>query len=93
METWAAAFMLLGNQFKDLGLKGDQGVEAVLAQQLLRRRASRSANWKPIFEQLSYFDKLPENAQRAPPRRRDRTSPTPTTNEFHGMLSAWFAAT
>src|SRR3712207_1455858 len=28
METWAAAFILLGNQFKDLGLKSGQGVEA-----------------------------------------------------------------
>src|SRR5437764_7326168 len=30
METWAAAITLLGNQYKDMGLKGDQGVEAVL---------------------------------------------------------------
>src|SRR5207249_6400730 len=30
METWAAAITLLGDQFKDMGLKGDQGVEAVL---------------------------------------------------------------
>ena len=29
MESWAAAFMLLGNQFKDLGLKADQGVRVL----------------------------------------------------------------
>ena len=30
METWAAAFALLGGQFKDLGLSGEAGVETVL---------------------------------------------------------------
>ena len=30
METWAAAFILLGNQYRDMNLKGDEGVEAVL---------------------------------------------------------------
>ena len=63
METWAAAFILLGNQFKDLGLKGDEGVEAVL-------RSDFTGQGKPIgeletnVEQLGFFDKLPENAQR-----------------------------
>jgi len=63
METWAAAFMLLGNQFRDLGLKGGEGVEAVL-------RNSFTTDGKPIgqletnAEQLGFFDALPENAQR-----------------------------
>jgi len=30
METWAVAFILLGNQYRDMKLKGDEGVEAVL---------------------------------------------------------------
>ena len=30
METWLAAFILLGNQFRDMGLKGSQGVEEML---------------------------------------------------------------
>ena len=34
METWAAAFILLGNQFQDMGLKGEEGVEAVAPQRL-----------------------------------------------------------
>src|SRR4051794_29338404 len=63
METWAAAFILLSNQFKDMGLKGQEGVEMVL-------RDSFSGQGKPIgeletnVEQLGFFDKLPENAQR-----------------------------
>ena len=30
MKTWTAAFILLANQFKDLGLKGTEGVETIL---------------------------------------------------------------
>ena len=62
METWAAAFMLLGNQFRELGLKGDEGVETVL-------RSDFSSQNKPIdqletnAEQLGFFDTLPEKAQ------------------------------
>ena len=43
METWAAAFMLLGNQFKDIGLKGDEGVESVL-------RDNFTGQGKPVGE-------------------------------------------
>src|SRR3954454_18218431 len=64
METWAAAFILLGNQYRQMKLKGDAGVEAVL-------RNSFSTAGKPIGElepniqQLSFFDALPERAQLA----------------------------
>src|SRR4051794_25793512 len=60
MKTWMAAFLLLSNQFKELGLSG--GVEGVLRTDFL-------AHNKPIgeletnLEQLSFFDKLPESAQ------------------------------
>jgi uncharacterized protein YbaP (TraB family) len=53
---------LLGNQFRDLGLKGDEGVETVL-------RSDFSSQNKPIdqletnAEQLGFFDTLPEKAQ------------------------------
>src|SRR6266496_2108875 len=63
METWAAAITLLGDQFKNMGLKGDQGVEAVL-------RNTFISQGKPIgelesnVEQLGFFDTLPERAQR-----------------------------
>jgi uncharacterized protein YbaP (TraB family) len=87
MKSWTAAFILLGNQFKDLGLKGDQGVEMVL-------RNSFSGQGKPVgelesnVEQLSFFDKLPEAAQRellegAIDQSGDMKA------EFHEMLAAW----
>jgi uncharacterized protein YbaP (TraB family) len=87
METWAAAFMLLGNQFKDMGLKAGEGVEPVL------RQAFTSAG-KPIgelesnVEQLGFFDRLPEKAQRdllegAIDQLGDMNK------EFGGMLASW----
>ncbi len=46
------------------GAEGQRKASKRSAQRLSRARASRSANWKAIFEQLSFFDKLPEKAQR-----------------------------
>lgn len=87
METWAAAFILLGNQFRDMGLKGEDGVEIVL-------RNEFTSEGKPIGEletnlqQLSFFDKLPESAQRQLLEGAiDQSSESKT--EFNQMLSAW----
>ena len=82
METWTAAFMLLGNQFKDLGLKGDEGVEKVL-------RDSFASKGKPIgeletnVEQLGFFDKLPgKRAARSCSKARStsRRASTPSSS-------------
>ena len=87
METWAAAFILLGNQFKDLGLKGDQGVEMVL-------RNAFTGQGKPVgelesnVEQLGFFDKLPQAAQRELLEGAIDQSGDMKT-EFHQMLAAW----
>jgi uncharacterized protein YbaP (TraB family) len=87
METWAAAFMLLGNQYRDLGLKGGEGVEAVL-------RSSFSSEGKPIgeletnAEQLGFFDALPEHAQRQLLEGAIE-APGDTSKEFGKMLSSW----
>ena len=87
METWAAAFMLLGNQFRDLGLKGGEGVEAVL-------RNSFTTDGKPIgeletnAEQLGFFDALPENAQRQLLEGAIE-APGDTQKDFKGMLASW----
>ena len=87
METWAAAFMLLGNQFRAMGLKGGEGVEAVL-------RNSFTSQGKPIGqfetnrEQLSFFDALPEAAQRQL-LEGAIDEPKNMAKDFHGMLSAW----
>lgn len=87
METWAAAFILLGNEFKEMGLKGQEGVEMVL-------RSAFANQGKPIgelesnVEQLSFFDKLPETAQRQLLEGAiDQSSESRA--EFNAMLSAW----
>jgi uncharacterized protein YbaP (TraB family) len=87
METWAAAFMLLGNQFKAMGLKTGEGVESVL-------RASFATQGKTIGElesnreQLAFFDVLPEQAQRALLEGAIEDSKN-MSQEFDRMLSSW----
>ena len=85
MKTWTAAIVLLGGRFKELGLSG--GVEGVL-------RNDFSTKGKPVgelesnLEQLSYFDKLPEAAQRALLEGAiDETESMDA--ELGGMLRAW----
>ena len=87
METWFAAFQLLGVQFRALGLQGQAGPEEALKQVF-------TAAKKPIgqletnAEQLGYFDTLSEKAQRDL-LEGSIDAPTNTAKEFHGMLSAW----
>lgn len=85
MKTWTASVILLGNKFREMGLSG--GVEGVL-------RNDFSTKGKPIgeletnIEQLSYFDRLPETAQRALLEGAidDKDS---MNSELAGMLKAW----
>ena len=87
METWAAAFILLGNQYRAMNLKGEEGVEAVL-------RSNFSTAGKPIGEletnvqQLGFFDALPERAQVALLEGAIDSSDA-ADKEFSGMLKAW----
>lgn len=87
METWAAAFILLGNQFRDMGLKGGEGVETVL-------RNSFSNKGKPVaelesnLEQLGFFDTLPEKAQRQLLEGAIGGGKN-MRKDFGGMLAAW----
>ena len=87
METWAAAFILLGNQYREMHLKGDSGVEAVL-------RDTFGTEGKPIgeletnLEQFGFFDRLPEKAQAALLEGAIDDSKSADA-EFTGMLSAW----
>lgn len=87
MESWAAAFVLLGPQFQSLSLDGDEGVEAVLRQRF-------AAAGKPVgelesnVEQLRIFDSLPESAQRA--LLEGAIAPTAEFRaQFDQMLTAW----
>ena len=87
METWAASFTLLGVQFQMLGVEGEQGVEAVL-------RRSFSAAGKQVSqletnqEQLAFFDRLPEAAQREL-LEGSIDNPTEMRSKFDGMLKSW----
>jgi uncharacterized protein YbaP (TraB family) len=89
METWAASFTLLGVQFQMLGVEGEQGVEAVL-------RKSFAAAGKPVAqletnqEQLSFFDRLPESAQRQLLEGAIE-KPEEMKQQFSGMLQAWLS--
>ena len=83
----AAAFLLLANQFRDLDLKGEEGVEVVL-------RRSFSAQGKPIgqletnAEQLGFFDRLSETSQRQLLEGAIESSPE-SRKEFQAMLASW----
>ena len=63
METWAAAFLLLGVQFKDLGLQPGSGVESVLKKQFVAG-GKTIGQLETNAEQLGFFDKLSEPSQR-----------------------------
>ena len=87
METWAAAFTLLGVQFKSLGLHGEHGVEQTL-------RTAFAAAGKPVGqletngEHLGFFDTLPQNAQRALLEGAIE-NPQTMSNDFSGRLQSW----
>lgn len=87
MESWAAAFTLIGVQFQTLGVEGEQGVEAVL-------RKSFAASGKRVDqletnqEQLSFFDRLPESAQRQLLEGAIE-NPQAVRTQFDGMLKSW----
>ena len=87
MESWAAAFTLLGVQFQTLGVEGEQGVEAVL-------RKSFAASGKQVdqletnTEQLTFFDRLPESAQRQLLEGAIE-NPQAMRAQFDDMLKSW----
>ena len=87
METWAAAFVLLGDQFRGMGLKTGEGVEQTL-------KSAFAATGKPIgeletnAEQLSFFDRLPESAQLAL-LEGAIDKPKDMTTDFNQMLASW----
>lgn len=87
METWAAAFMLLGNQFREMGLKTGDGVETVL-RNAFASQGKTVGQLESNREQLGFFDALPEDAQRALLEGAIE-KPKGMSEEFHGMLAAW----
>lgn len=87
LETWAAAFILLGVQFKELGLDPGSGVESDLRKQF-QDGGKKIGELETNAEQLSYFDRLSEAAQREF-LESVLDDPTAMKSEFAGMLEAW----
>jgi uncharacterized protein YbaP (TraB family) len=87
METWAAAFTLLGVQYREIGLGGENGPEQTL-------RDAFGAAGKPVgqletnAEQLGFFDVLPEAAQRSLLEGAIE-NPKTATADFSQMLGGW----
>ena len=87
METWAAAFMLLSVQFKELGLDPGSGVESTLRKQF-------ADGGKPVgqletnAEQLGFFDRLSEESQRKFLIAVLDDSAA-MKGQFEGMLRSW----
>ena len=87
METWAAAFMLLGVQFRELGLDPGSGVESALKKQFTDSKRS-IGQLETNAEQLGFFDRLSEDAQRKfLVAMLDGAANM--DSEFNGMLAAW----
>lgn len=88
MKTWTAAFLLLGQQFKKIGLKGPDGVEAIL-------RNEFTSKGKPVgelesnVEQLGFFNALPEAAQRALLEGALDEQKSAMDRQFNAMLKGW----
>lgn len=87
LETWAAAFLLLGAQFRSIGLESAEGVEMVLRKDFQSKGKTIGALESNV-EQLGYFDRLPEEAQLA--LLEGALSDNKDMNqEFGAMLEAW----
>lgn len=87
METWAAAFLLLGVQFKDLGLDPGSGVESALKKQF-QDGGKSIGQLETNAEQLGFFDRLSEPAQRNF-LASVLDDPASMKKQFGGMLESW----
>jgi len=87
LETWAAAFLLLGVQFKDLGLDPGSGVETALKKQF-QAGGKSIGQLETNAEQLGFFDRLSEGAQRKF-LAAVLEDPASMETQFVGMLDAW----
>lgn len=89
METWAAAFLLLGSKFRGIGLVPEDGVEIVLRKSFLDKGKPIEA-LESNAEQLGFFDRLPEDAQLSLLLGAIGTDKNMQA-EFTAMLDAWKA--
>ena len=87
METWAAAFTLLGIQYKGLGLEGENGVEQTL-RDTFGAQGKGVGQLETNAEQLGFFDTLPETAQRSL-LEGSIDAPQSMHADFSEMLNGW----
>ncbi|HEX8514351.1 MAG TPA: TraB/GumN family protein [Allosphingosinicella sp.] len=87
LETWAAALPLLGVTFKRLGLDPSLGVESQIGTPF-KAAGKRVTGLETVEQQLGYFDKLSEGAQRALLLSVVEDS-AETRAQFGQMLAAW----
>jgi uncharacterized protein YbaP (TraB family) len=87
LETWTAALMLVGVTLDDLGLNGSPGVEPQL-EDMFRAAKKPVEGLETPEQQLGYFDKLPEEAQREFLETL-LDDPDKARVEFDKMLAAW----
>jgi uncharacterized protein YbaP (TraB family) len=87
LETWGAAFIMLGVTMKELGLDPSSGVESALKTEFATAK-------KPIgqletnVEQFGFFDTLPEGAQRKF-LESVLDDPAKGKKQFDEMLAVW----
>lgn len=87
LETWAVGFMLLGAQFKDLGLDPGSGVETALKKQF-EDGGKKIGQLETNAEQFGFFDTLSEKAQRKF-LVEVLEDPSSMKSQFGTMLAAW----
>jgi uncharacterized protein YbaP (TraB family) len=87
LETWAAAFLLLGVQFQALGLDPGSGVESALKKQF-KDGGKAIDQLETNAEQLGFFDRLSEDAQRKF-LVTVLEDPAAMKAQFGGMLESW----
>ncbi len=88
MKTWAAAIVLTGASFTQIGLEpGSEGVEIQLSK-LFRAAGKPIDGFETAEQQLGFFDALPESAQRSF-LVSTLDDPKKARAEFDAMLASW----
>jgi hypothetical protein len=87
MKTWSAAFRLLGLQYTELGLSGENGPELTLRNEFTAA-GKKVGQLETNAEQLGFFNSLPASAQRSLLEGAIET-PEVLRKEFDPMLAAW----
>lgn len=87
MESWAAALTLAATLYPEIGVSADQGVEARLTARFAEA-GKPVAGLETATEQLGYFDRLPEAAQRTF-LTSVVTEHGDAAQQFNDMIAAW----